>query len=66
MTIDDCKTRRRSTDFADYTTFLMGGLYHKLEWVRMAGDLTFILVGAVPIALGVLRSVWKRDVAPAL
>ena len=43
-------------------TFLMGGLYHKLEWVRMVGDTVFILVGAVPIALGVLRSMWKRDV----
>ena len=31
-------------------TFLMGGLYHKLEWVRMAGDLIFILAGAVPIS----------------
>ena len=45
-------------------TFLMGGLYHKLEWVRMAGDMIFILVGAVPLALGVLRSLWKRDLAP--
>jgi hypothetical protein len=30
----------------------------------MVGDMTFILVGAVPIALGVLRSMWKRDVVP--
>jgi nitric oxide reductase subunit B len=45
-------------------TFLMGGLYHKLEWVRMVGDTIFILVGAVPIALGVLRSMRKRDVVP--
>ena len=45
-------------------TFLMGGLYHKLEWVRMAGDMIFILVGAVPLALGVLRSLWKRDLVP--
>jgi nitric oxide reductase subunit B len=45
-------------------TFLMGGLYHKLEWVRLAGDAVFILAGAVPIALGALRSVWKRDLAP--
>jgi nitric oxide reductase large subunit len=42
----------------------MGGLYHKLEWVRMAGDMIFIFVGAVPITLGVLRSAWKRDVPP--
>jgi len=26
--------------------------------------MTFILVGAVPIALGVLRSMQKRDMAP--
>jgi nitric oxide reductase subunit B len=46
-------------------TFIMGGLYHKLEWVRLAGDAVFILAGALPIALGVLRSVWKRDLAPS-
>ncbi len=45
-------------------TFLMGGLYHKLEWARMAGDMTFILFGAVPIALGALRSLRKRDLMP--
>lgn len=45
-------------------TFLTGGLYHKLEWVRMAGDMIFILFGAVPLALGVLRGVWKRDLIP--
>jgi nitric oxide reductase large subunit len=43
----------------------MGGLYHKLEWVRVAGDMIFILVGAVPIVLGVLRSMWKRDAVPS-
>jgi nitric oxide reductase large subunit len=42
----------------------MSGLYHKLEWLRMVGDITFILAGAVPIALGVLRSVRKRDLVP--
>jgi nitric oxide reductase subunit B len=42
-------------------TFLMGGLYHKLEWVRMVGDGIFLLAGALPIAIGVLRSVRKRD-----
>jgi hypothetical protein len=30
----------------------------------MVGDMIFILVGAVPIALGVLRSMWKRDAVP--
>jgi nitric oxide reductase subunit B len=45
-------------------TFVMGGLYHKLEWARMVGDMIFILVGAVPITLGALRSVRKRDLLP--
>jgi nitric oxide reductase subunit B len=45
-------------------TFLMGGTYHRLEWLRIVGDMVFLLVGALPIALGVLRSVWKRDLSP--
>jgi nitric oxide reductase large subunit len=42
----------------------MGGACHELEWVRMAGDMIFILVGAVPVALGVLRSKWQGDLFP--
>ena len=45
-------------------TFLMGGTFHKLEWLRMVGDMVFLLAGALPIALGALRSVWKRDLSP--
>ncbi len=45
-------------------TFLMGGTFHKLEWLRMAGDMVFLLAGALPITLGALRSVWKRDLSP--
>jgi nitric oxide reductase subunit B len=45
-------------------TFLMGGTYHKLEWLRMVGDLVFLFAGALPITLGALRSVWKRDLSP--
>jgi nitric oxide reductase subunit B len=45
-------------------TFLMGGTYHKLEWLRMLGDVVFLLAGALPITLGALRSVWKRDLSP--
>jgi nitric oxide reductase subunit B len=43
-------------------SFTMGGTFHTLEWVRMAGDLTFILLGAVPIALAAARSYARRDV----
>jgi nitric oxide reductase subunit B len=46
-------------------TFLMNGLYHRLEWLRMAADLTFLLAGALPIALGAVHSIWKRDVGRA-
>jgi hypothetical protein len=36
----------------------MGGLYHTLEWIRMAADLTFLLVGAVPLAWAVVLLVF--------
>jgi nitric oxide reductase large subunit len=36
----------------------MGGLYHTLEWIRIAADLTFLLVGAVPLAWAVLLLVF--------
>jgi nitric oxide reductase subunit B len=45
-------------------TFLMGGTYHKLEWLRMVGDMVFLFAGALPITLGALRSLWKRDLSP--
>jgi len=45
--------------------FLMGGLYHDLEWLRIVADATFLVAGALPIALGTLRAIWKRDVARA-
>ena len=45
-------------------TFLMGGTFHTLEWLRIAGDMVFLLAGALPITVGALRSVWKRDLSP--
>jgi nitric oxide reductase subunit B len=45
-------------------TFLMGGTFHKLEWLRLLGDMVFLLAGALPLTLGALRSVWKRDLPP--
>jgi nitric oxide reductase subunit B len=36
--------------------FLMGGAYHKLEWLRIAGDMTFLIVGVLPIAWVAVRS----------
>ena len=45
--------------------FLMGGVYHELEWLRIVADTIFLVAGALPIALGTLRSVWRRDVTRA-
>jgi nitric oxide reductase subunit B len=46
-------------------TFLMSGLYHKLEWTRLGADLVFLVCGALPIAIGVVRAFLKRDLKPA-
>ncbi len=34
-------------------TFLMGGTFHTLEWVRVAADGVFLVVGVVPLVLAV-------------
>jgi nitric oxide reductase subunit B len=44
-------------------TFIMRGAYHKLEWLRMIGDMIFLFAGALPITFGALRSLWKRDLS---
>jgi nitric oxide reductase subunit B len=38
-------------------SFLMSGTFHTLEWVRIVADLTFLLAGALPLFLAVLRLV---------
>ena len=39
--------------------YSMTGAFHALEWVRVAGDTVFLVLGALPIAIGALRSgVW--------
>jgi nitric oxide reductase subunit B len=43
--------------------YSMSGTFHKLEWIRVAGDMAFILLGALPIAAGALWSILSRDVA---
>jgi nitric oxide reductase subunit B len=35
--------------------YLMAGPYHTLEWLRIVADTTFLLAGAVPIALAAVR-----------
>jgi len=41
--------------------YSMSGTFHKLEWIRVAGDTVFLVLGALPIALGVLRSFLSRE-----
>jgi nitric oxide reductase subunit B len=40
--------------------FLMSGLFHTLEWIRIVADMTFLLAGAVPLCLAVLILVLNR------
>jgi len=42
-------------------SYLMGGTFHTLEWMRIVADMTFLLAGVVPIVLAALRSYVKRD-----
>ena len=46
-------------------SYLMGGTYHTLEWLRIVADLVFLLLGALPIALATLKLALarKRDAA---
>jgi len=45
-------------------SYLMGGTYHTLEWVRMAADLIFLLLGAVPIVFATFKLVLGGKGAP--
>ena len=47
-------------------TYTMAGTFHALEWLRMGGDLVFLLLGALPIAIAAVRSFVKRDLAPSV
>jgi len=42
-------------------TFTLRGTFHTLEWARVVGDLTFILLGAFPICLAAVRGYLKRE-----
>lgn len=37
-------------------SFLMSGTFHFLEWIRIIGDMTFILFGTIPIVYAILRT----------
>jgi nitric oxide reductase subunit B len=40
--------------------YLLSGPFHTLEWVRLAGDGVFLVLGALPIAVATLRSALLR------
>lgn len=42
-------------------TFIMSGYFHTLEWIRIFGDLTFILFGVIPIVFAILRTFLTRS-----
>ncbi|HJW71532.1 MAG TPA: cbb3-type cytochrome c oxidase subunit I [Geothrix sp.] len=42
-------------------SFLMGGNFHRLEWIRIAADMIFLLAGALPLAYATLRLVFSRE-----
>ena len=46
-------------------TYTMSGTYHTLEWIRIVGDIIFLLLGAVPMALATWKLAFCRDQAKA-
>lgn len=46
--------------------FIMTGTFHAIEWVRIVGDLVFLLCGVFPIVLAAVHSYLKRDLKPAM
>jgi nitric oxide reductase subunit B len=40
--------------------YLMRGTFHSLEWIRIMGDLTFIVLGALPIFLAAILAYSRR------
>ena len=41
--------------------YTMTGTYHTLEWIRIAGDTVFLLMGVVPMVLATLKLVFCRN-----
>ncbi len=42
-------------------TYLMSGTFHALEWLRISGDMIFLLLGVLPILMAAVRSIANRD-----
>ncbi len=45
-------------------TYTMSGTFHLLEWIRVAGDVVFLVLGALPITVAAALSYLRRDVGP--
>ena len=39
----------------------MSGLFHTMEWARIAGDVVFLVFGVLPMLLFTVFSYLKRD-----
>jgi hypothetical protein len=44
----------------------MTGTFHTVEWIRIVGDLIFLLCGVFPIVLAAINSYLNRDLKPAM
>ena len=42
-------------------TFTMSGTFHTLEWIRLVGDLVFLLAGVVPLVLAAVKLICGKD-----
>ncbi|WP_243301122.1 nitric-oxide reductase large subunit [Geothrix oryzisoli] len=42
-------------------SYLMGGTFHTLEWIRIVADTIFLLAGALPIAYATLKLVFTSE-----
>lgn len=43
---------------ARHLNFIMSGLFHTLEWVRLGSDIVFIVLGVVPTVIAILLTYW--------
>lgn len=46
-------------------SFIMSGTFHTVEWIRIVGDLVFLLCGVLPIVLAAVMSFLNRDLQAA-
>jgi nitric oxide reductase subunit B len=52
--------------YARSFSFILSGTFHTVEWIRIVGDLVFLLCGFFPIVLAAVLSFLKRDLRPEI